>query len=93
MKTFKKLILFNVIALVFTNSAFAMDNHALTKSDIENQLSEHITTVVAQIEQPTTHIELARDAQKLELSLRTNAIIADAKDSLPDNRFKVVIAD
>lgn len=92
MKLTKKLFLSSITALLFTNNVIA--NTPLARPvDVHANIQAHLQTAMSDISQPDTKSEIAKELDKTEIELEAAMLVAQASESLPENRFKVVIAE
>ena len=92
MKSIQKLVLGSITALLFTNSVYANSQKPLNL-DVEKQIALQLETALAEISKPDVQRQLEQQMHKLQVELHTDLLVANANETLPVNRFKVVIAE
>lgn len=92
MKLVKKYILGSVTAFLFINNVMANES-SLNNVQISEAIEINLNKAMAEITQPSIESIVEQQLRKSELQLETDQLVARASDTLPVNRFKVVIAD
>lgn len=96
MKLLKNTILSSLAALLFTTSVYANTQNNIelaNQVDVEKQIKLQLQGAMSQIKQADIQAELVTQMHKMQVELHTDMLVASANETLPANRFKVVIAE
>ena len=93
MKNVVNTMLFGVVFSALSNVAIADDANVDITLDVNKELNKLVSVSINALETPNAS-ELAKaELAKSSLESQASILLADAKQDLPKNRFKVVIAD
>ena len=90
---FKTLFINTLATLAFTNAAFANTANEKLELNLQQTVEQNLQSMLAAIDAPNINTDIAKQLNHGYLLTQTNQLLQNAEQSLPEYKFKVVIAD
>lgn len=90
---FKTLFINTLATLAMTNAAFANTENQNVELNLQQEIEQNLKLMLADIKAPSINTDIVKQLNHGYLLAQTDKLLETASQSLPEYKFKVVIAD
>jgi hypothetical protein len=90
---FRTLFINTLATLVVSNAAFANTVNQNVEFNLQQEVEQNLQLMLADIKAPNINTDVVKQLNHGYVLTQTNKLVATASESLPQYKFKVVIAD